>query len=314
MLLNCGAGEDPESLLDCKETKPVNPKENQLWIFIGRTDAEAEAPILWPPYVKSRFVRKDPDAGKDWRWEEKGRPEDEMVRWHHWCNGPEFAQSPGDSEGREPGMCSPWDHRERDTWGTEQQQQQQIDVKDKFPAINSQVEENKGLNFCQFSPNSSLRKQSRFCSHQEYTGPFLECQFPHSGGGKWSGLPPSQRVCISFGQNRSPLGSWVTPLSRFHHSLVISRLIAQASLLHYPSGEVTFAGCLATIPAPSELLRQCLAPAGRLGLLCPWSHVNQLIGEARSAVERGRLRVSSGLGAEGQWVTCLNRTEASEDP
>ena len=79
MLLNCGVGEDSESSLDCKEIKPVHPKGNQSWIFIGRTDAETEAPILWPPDRKSWFIRKDPDAGKDWRQEEKGMTEDEVV-------------------------------------------------------------------------------------------------------------------------------------------------------------------------------------------------------------------------------------------
>ena len=74
------------SLLDCKEIKPVNPKGNQPWIFIGRTDAEAEVPILWPPDAKSWLIRKDPDAGKDWRQKEKGTAEDEMVREHHWLN------------------------------------------------------------------------------------------------------------------------------------------------------------------------------------------------------------------------------------
>ena len=73
-----------ESPLDCKEIKPVNLKGNQSWIFIGRTDAEAEAPILWPPDVKSWLIGKDPDAGKDWRQEEKGATEDEMLGWHHW--------------------------------------------------------------------------------------------------------------------------------------------------------------------------------------------------------------------------------------
>ena len=72
-----------ESPLDCKEIKPVNPKGNQSWIFIGRTDAEAEALILWPPDAKSWLVRKDPDARKDWRQKEKRRTEDEMVGWHH---------------------------------------------------------------------------------------------------------------------------------------------------------------------------------------------------------------------------------------
>ena len=72
---------------DCKEIKPVNPRGNQSWIFIGRTDAEAEAPILWPPDVKSCLTGKDPDAGKDWRQEEKGTREDEKVEWHHWLDG-----------------------------------------------------------------------------------------------------------------------------------------------------------------------------------------------------------------------------------
>ena len=88
-----------ESSLDCKEVKPVNPKENQSWIFTGRTDAEAEAPILWLPDAKSQLIGKDPDAGKDWGQEEKGTTEDEMVGWHHWLNGHEFEQAPGDGEG-----------------------------------------------------------------------------------------------------------------------------------------------------------------------------------------------------------------------
>ena len=73
----------PESLLDCKEIQPVHPKGNQSWIFIARTDAEAETPILWPPDVKSWLIWKEPEAGKDWRWKEKGTTEDEMVGWHH---------------------------------------------------------------------------------------------------------------------------------------------------------------------------------------------------------------------------------------
>ena len=79
MLLNCGVGEDSKSPLDCKEIKPVNPKENPPWIFFGSTDAEAEAPILWLPDAKSRLIGKDPDGGKDWR-QNKGEAEDEMVR------------------------------------------------------------------------------------------------------------------------------------------------------------------------------------------------------------------------------------------
>ena len=90
----------PESPLDCKHIKPVNPKGNQLRILIGRTDAEAEAPILWPPDMKGQPIWKDPDAGKDWRQEEKGMIEDEVVGWHHQLNGHEFAQTPGDGEGQ----------------------------------------------------------------------------------------------------------------------------------------------------------------------------------------------------------------------
>ena len=81
-----------ESPLDCK-IKSVNPKGNQSWTFIGGTDAEAEAPIFWPPDPKSWLIGKDPDAGKDWRQEEKGTTEDEMVGWHHWLNGYEFKQA-----------------------------------------------------------------------------------------------------------------------------------------------------------------------------------------------------------------------------
>ena len=79
-----------KSPLDCKELQPVHPKGNQSWIFIERTDAEAETPILWPPNVKSWLIWKDPDAGKDWRWEEKGTTEDDMVGWHHRLNGHGF--------------------------------------------------------------------------------------------------------------------------------------------------------------------------------------------------------------------------------
>ena len=79
-----------ESPLDSKEIQPVHLKGDQSWVFIGRTDAEAETPILWPPDAKSQLIGKDPDAGKDWGQEEKGMAEDEVVRWHHWLNGHEF--------------------------------------------------------------------------------------------------------------------------------------------------------------------------------------------------------------------------------
>ena len=94
-----------ESPLDCKEIKPVNPKRNQSWIFIGRTDAEAEALILWLSDAKNWLIWKDPDAGKDWGQEEKEITEDEMVGWHHWLNGHEFEQAPGDGEGEWSLVC-----------------------------------------------------------------------------------------------------------------------------------------------------------------------------------------------------------------
>ena len=104
-----------ESPWDCKEIQPVNPEGNQSWIFIGRTDAEAEAPILWPPDVKSWLIRKDPDAGKDWRWEEKGMTEDQMVGWHHRLDEHVFEQAPGVGDGQGSlACCSPWGHKELD--------------------------------------------------------------------------------------------------------------------------------------------------------------------------------------------------------
>ena len=104
-----------ESPLDSKKIQPVHPKGNQSWIFIGRTDAEAETPILWPPDVKNWVIGKDPDTGKDWRLEEKRTTKDEMVGWHHRLNRHEFEQAPGDGEGQGSlTCCSPWGHRESD--------------------------------------------------------------------------------------------------------------------------------------------------------------------------------------------------------
>ena len=88
-----------ESPLDCKEIQPVNPKGNEPWIFIGRTDVEAETPILWPPDAKNWLIWKDPDVGKDWGQEEKGTTEHEMVGWHHQLNGHEFGWTPGVGDG-----------------------------------------------------------------------------------------------------------------------------------------------------------------------------------------------------------------------
>ena len=101
-----------ESPLDPKEIKPVSPNRNQPWIFIGRADPEA--PILWPPDVKSQLIRKDPDAGKDWG-QEKRMTEDEMVGWHHQLSGHEFEQALRDSEGQGSlACCSPWGHKKSD--------------------------------------------------------------------------------------------------------------------------------------------------------------------------------------------------------
>ena len=106
-----------ESPLDCKEVQQVNPKGNQSWIFIGRTDAEAETLILWPPYAKNWLIRKDPDAGKDWRQEEKGMTKNEMVGWHHQLDGHEFEQDLGVGDGqRSLVCCCPWGHRVRHDW------------------------------------------------------------------------------------------------------------------------------------------------------------------------------------------------------
>ena len=115
MLLNCGVREDSESLLDGKETQPVHPKGDQSWVFIGRTDFEAETPILWLPDVKSWLIWKDPDAGKDWGQEEKGTTEDEMVGWHHQLNGHGLGWTPGVGDGQ-GGLvyCSLWGRKESD--------------------------------------------------------------------------------------------------------------------------------------------------------------------------------------------------------
>ena len=107
-ILNCGAGEDSWESLGLQRDPPVHPKGNQHWISIGRTDAEAEAAVLWPPHAKSRLIGKDPDAVKDWG-QEKGMTEDEMVGPHHQLNGHEFGWTPGDGDGQESLACfSPW--------------------------------------------------------------------------------------------------------------------------------------------------------------------------------------------------------------
>ena len=104
-----------ESPWDCKEIQPVHSKGDQSWVFIGRTDAEAETPILWPPQAKSWLIGKDPDAGRDWG-QEKATTEDEMAGWHHWLDGHEFGWTPGDGDGQVGlACCSSWGRKELDT-------------------------------------------------------------------------------------------------------------------------------------------------------------------------------------------------------
>ena len=105
-----------ESPLDSKEIQPVHPKGNQSWVFTGRTDAEAETPILWPPDVKSWLIVKDPDAGKDWGQEEKGTTEDEMIGWYHRLNGHGFGWTPGVGDGQGAlDVFWSWGRKESDT-------------------------------------------------------------------------------------------------------------------------------------------------------------------------------------------------------
>ena len=103
------------SSLDCKEIQPVHPKQDQSWVFIGRTDAESETPILWPPHVKNWLTGKDPDAGRNWGQEEKGTTEDEMAGWHHWLNARKFEWTlgVGDGQGGLP-CCNSWGRKDSD--------------------------------------------------------------------------------------------------------------------------------------------------------------------------------------------------------
>ena len=107
--------------LDCKQIQPIHPKGGQSWVLIGRTDAESETPILWPPHVKSWIIGKDPDAGRDWGQEVKGMTEYEMAGWHHWLDGHEFVWTPGVAVGTatdgQGGLacCDSWSHQKSDT-------------------------------------------------------------------------------------------------------------------------------------------------------------------------------------------------------
>ena len=117
MLLNCVLEKTLDSPLDCKEIKPVHPKGDQSWVFIQRTDAEAETPILWPPHAKSWLIGKDPDSGRDWGQEEKGMTEDELAGWHYRLEAHEFVWTPrvGDGEGGLACCCDSWGRGESDT-------------------------------------------------------------------------------------------------------------------------------------------------------------------------------------------------------
>ena len=116
VLSNSGVGEDSWESLGLQESKPVNNKRKQSWIFIGKTNVKAEAPVLWPHDVKSQLTGKDPDAGKEWRQGENGMTKDEMIGWHHRLNGQEFGQTLGDGEGQGSlACCSLWGHKDSDT-------------------------------------------------------------------------------------------------------------------------------------------------------------------------------------------------------
>ena len=124
MPLNCGSREDSWESIGQQGHQPVSIKGNQLWIFLGRTDAEAETPIFWSSDVNSWLIGKIPDAGKDWGQKEKRSSEEEMAGWHHRCNGPELGQTLGDGEGQRGLVCcNPRCCRVGHDWGTEQQWQ-----------------------------------------------------------------------------------------------------------------------------------------------------------------------------------------------
>ena len=151
-----------ESPLDCKEFQPVHPKGNQSWIFIWRTDAEAETPILWPPDAKNWLIWKDPGAGKDWRQEEKGTTEDEMVGWHHRHNGHEFEQALGVGDGQGSlACCSPWGHKEWDRT----ERLNWILIYSRWWTISSPwlLSEKKWISGLRFSLYNSIQSNNNYC-------------------------------------------------------------------------------------------------------------------------------------------------------
>ena len=166
MLLNCGAGEDSWESLDCKEIKPVNPKGNQSWIFTGRTDAEAEAPILWPPDFKKLTHWERP-----WCWE-RLRPggEGDNRGWdgwmHHWFNGHEFEQAPGDGEGQGSLACySPWGRKVRHDWATEQSDSRIKEHSSRFPSVLDFMDASTSKLMCPIQDVQFLPTNSSFPSY-----------------------------------------------------------------------------------------------------------------------------------------------------
>ena len=161
--------------LDCKEIQPVHPEGDQSWVFIGRSDAKAETPILWPPHAKSWLNGKDPDAGRDWV-QEKGTTEDEMAGWHHWLNGHEFEWTPGVGDGQ-GGLvcCSSWGHKESDT--TERLSWTELNYAVHMDPVALFV----GLDL----------KWARFMSPFRYTG---RCHFDGRWNWRWKNLWPEPGV------------------------------------------------------------------------------------------------------------------------
>ena len=176
-----------ERPLDCKEIQPVNPKGNQSWIFTGRTDTEAETPMHWPPGGKTWLIWKDPDAGKDWKQEEKGTREDEMVGWHHRLNKREFEQALGVGDGQGSlACCSPWGHKESDM--TEQLNWTKL--KDKVNVLKSMsFLPQKKTQTCNLSSfyfkNNSSKHVSLFPTRTNHQLPFLMSQIFRWGGQSW---------------------------------------------------------------------------------------------------------------------------------
>ena len=153
MLLNCGVGEDSWESLGQQGDQSVNPKGNPPWIFIGTTDAEAEAPILQPPDAKNWLIWKNPDAGEDWRWEEKGTTEDEMIGWHHWLNGHGFEKLQELVMTGRPGVLqSMGSQRVRYNWATELNWTEQVRI-------------SKGKRCIRESPHETIQNSPHAPSH-----------------------------------------------------------------------------------------------------------------------------------------------------